>query len=59
MINDEDCAGGKGESSSARCPGTDYLKKETKKMKKILGILLAVMMLFATACAIADEVPQP
>ena len=28
-------------------------------MKKILGILLAVMMLFATACAIADEVPQP
>ena len=28
-------------------------------MKKILGILLAVMMLFASACAIADEVPQP
>ena len=28
-------------------------------MKKIIGILLAVMMLGALACAVADEVPQP
>ena len=28
-------------------------------MKKITGILLAVMTVFLAACAIADEVPQP
>ena len=28
-------------------------------MKKVIGILLAVMMFFLAACAAADEVPQP
>ncbi len=28
-------------------------------MKKILGILLAVVMIFLAAFAAADEVPQP
>ena len=59
MINHGWMCRREGDESPARCAGTDYLKKETKKMKKILGILLAVMMLFAAACAIADEVPQP